>query len=214
MARREQRGRGRLSSIDTLPEEAGDIVVWASQEMAARDRTLTDIYAEFKQKLIALQGEQGLAFDIPAFSSFHRYSVRQAVLARRLEEAREISSNLSARLDGVANEDLTIMVVESLKTLVFEIINDRGDSGVKPKEVMEMARAIQSLVATSRLSNAQRAAFQAELEARTDEAIDKAATAAKEAGVSADAIAQMRREFLGVRPRVAKPETGGAANGA
>jgi hypothetical protein len=198
---RSRRGRGRLSAIELLPPEASDIVVWAAGELAQRARTLTDIYAEFRQKLIALQGEQGLAFDIPAFSSFHRHSVKQAELARRLEETREISSNLAARLDGVGNEDLTIMVIEALKTLIFEIVSSRGETGASPKEAMEMARAVQSLVGASRLSVAQRAAFQKALAGAADDAIDKAAVVAREAGVSAEAIAQMRREFLGVRPR-------------
>jgi hypothetical protein len=197
------RGRGRLSSIELLPPEASDIVVWAARELAARERTLTDIYAEFRQKLIALQGEQGLSFDIPAFSSFHRHSMRQAELASRLEDAREISSNLAARLDGVANEDLTILLIESLKTAAFEAFNFRGEAGLKPKELMEMARAVNTLVVTAKLSAAQRDAIQARVDAAAEDAIDKAATTAREAGVSAERIAQMRREFLGVRPRVA-----------
>lgn len=207
MAKRERqrRGRGRLSGIELLPEEASDIVVWASRQLSARERTQTDIYAEFRDRLIALQGELGLGFAIPAFSSFNRFSLKQAELSRRLEETREISSSLAARLDGVGNEDLTVMVIEALKTLIFEIVSARGEAGASPKDAMEMARGIQSLVAASKMSQAQRTAFQAELEAKTDEAIDKAAVVAREAGVSAERIAQMRREFLGVRPKVAAP---------
>lgn len=196
---RRHRGRGRLSGIELLPEEASDIVVWASRELAARERTQTDIYAEFRNKLIALQGEQGLAFDIPAFSSFNRFSVKQAELGRRLEETRQISSALADRLNGVESEDLTVMIIESVKTLLFEILSSSGESGLKPKEAMEMARAIQSLVATSKLSSVQRQRIQEELVARTDEAIDKATVVAREAGVSAERIEQMRRDFLGVR---------------
>lgn len=206
MAERRRRGRGRLSSIDLLPEEASDIVVWASRELAARERTQVDIFAEFKVKLIALQGEQGLAFDIPAFSSFNRFSIRQAVLARRLEETRKIASSLAERLDGLGNEDLTIMIIESLKVMIFQFLNDRDDGEIKPKEAMELARAAQSLLAASKMSTAQRQHVQEEIAAATDEAIEKATTVAREAGVSADRIAQMRREFLGVRPA---PTTGG-----
>lgn len=199
------RGRGRLSSIELLPAEASDIVVWAAREMAARKRTLTDIYAEFKQRLIALQGELGLSFDIPAFSSFHRHSVGQAELARRMEETRSFTSNLVERLDGLANEDLTIMVIEMLKTAMFEVLRFRGERGVNPKELMEMSRAIQALVSTAKLSGAQRDVIQDKIDAAAEDAIEKAAVTAREAGVSAERIAQMRREFLGVRPKVNKP---------
>lgn len=216
MARRAggRKGRGRLSSIEQLPEEAGDIVVWASRELSKRERTQLDIYAEFKQRLIALQGELGLGFDIPAFSSFNRFSMRQAELSRRMEDTRQISSALAERFDGVGNEDLTIMTIEAIKTLIFEIVTAGGEAGASAEDAMMMARAIQSLVTASKMSQAQRAQFQAELEARTDEAIDKASVVAREAGVSAERIAQMRREFLGVRPKVAKPETGAPTNAA
>lgn len=201
MAERRRRGRGRLSGIELLPEEASDIVVWASRELSKRERMQTDIYAEFRQKLIALQGELGLEFNIPAFSSFNRFSIRQAELGRRLEETRQISSALADRLDGVGNEDLTVMVIEALKTLIFEILSSSGEAGATPEDVLNMARAIQSLVGASKMSNAQRQKFQEELVAATDDAIDKAATVAREAGVSAERIAQMRRDFLGVRPK-------------
>lgn len=197
---RQRRGRGRLSSIELLPPEAGDIVVWASQELASRDRTLTDIYAEFREKLIALQGEQGLAFDIPAFSSFHRYSVFQAELARDMEETRTIASALASRLDTIENEDMTIMILEMAKSAFFHILRARGRE-LKPKEAMEMARGMQALVATSQLSATARAKAQAAIEAAQDEVLEKAEAVVREAGVSADAIAQMRREFLGVRPK-------------
>lgn len=61
------KARGRLSAIDLLPEECSDTISWASQALADRDRSQLDIYAEWKTKLIALQGEIGLDFDIPSF---------------------------------------------------------------------------------------------------------------------------------------------------
>lgn len=198
------RGRGRLSSIELLPSEADDIVVWASQELAKRERMQTEIYAEFRDRLIALQGEQGLAFDVPAFSSFNRFSIRQASLGRRLEETREISSALAERLDGAGNEDLTIMTIEAIKTLIFEIVTAGGEAGMSAEDAMMMARAMQSLVAASKASKANRAAYEAELEAARGAAIDTAETVAREAGIPAPILAQIRREFLGIRPKPAE----------
>ena len=43
-------GRGRLSALDLMPPEAEGIVAWAAAELAGRDRTQTDIYAEFVAK--------------------------------------------------------------------------------------------------------------------------------------------------------------------
>lgn len=199
MARRQ--GRGRLSSIDLLPEEASDVVVWAAQQLSARERPQTEIYAEFRQRLIALQGEQGLSFDIPSFSAFNRYSVRQAMMSRRLEETRQISSALADRFDGVEAEKLTVMAIEAVKTLIFELVTEGGEAGYSPKAAMEMARAIHALVSASTMSTAQRRRFESELEKKTDEALEKVAEVATEAGLSAERIAQLKRDFLGVRPK-------------
>jgi hypothetical protein len=195
------RGRGRLSSIELLPEEASDIVMWAARQLSARERLQTEIYAEFRQKLIALQGEQGLAFDVPSFSAFNRYSIRLAALSRRLEETRQISSALAERLDGAGAEDLTVMVIETIKTLIFELLDEGAEAGFSPKQAMEMARSIQSLVAASTMSAAQRKRFEAELEAKTDAALEQVAKVATEAGLSADRIIQLKKDFLGVRPK-------------
>jgi hypothetical protein len=199
-----RRGRGRLSSLEQLPEEASDIVVWAARELDERKRTQTDIYAEFKTRLIALQGEQGLAFDIPSFSAFNRYSLGQAELTMQLTETRQIASAVAERLDGVGNEEVTTVAIETLKVLVLNIARaKRGNASAK--EAMEMARALNSLVSTSKMSAAQKQRFQEEMAAAANEAIDKAAVAAREAGVSAERIAQMRREFLGVRQTENQP---------
>ncbi len=193
-----KRGRGRLSSIDLLPSECDEIITWAAQELAARKRSLVEIYGEFKTKLIALQGEFGLAFDIPAFSSFHRHSVKLADMTRRLEQTREIAATMSERFDAEASDDLTLIAAEAIKTLVFELLQDNGEAGMSSKEAMELARALQSALAAQNVSTIRRQKVQAELAAKTDKALEKVA---QEKGLSPDTVAQLRREFLGVRPK-------------
>lgn len=198
-----QRGRGRLSSIDLLPPECDQIITWAAQEFATRKRTLVEIYGEFKEKLIGLQGELGLGFTIPAFSSFHRHSIRQADMARRLEQTREIAATISERLDANDSDDLTLIAAEAIKTLIFELLQDAGEGGLSPKEAMELARALQSALAAQNVSTLRRQKVQAEFEAKTEKVIE---TVAKEAGLSAAAISQLRKDFLGVRaPEENKP---------
>jgi len=208
-----QRGRGRLSSIDLLPEECEPIITWATQELAARKRSLSDIYGEFKEKLIGLQGELGLDFDIPAFSSFHRFTVRTAQMARRLEQTREIASTISERMDAAGSDDLTLIAAEAIKTLIFEILQDAGDAGISPKGAMELANALRAASAAQVASSSRRMKLEAEERARKVEAEmkEKAEKAldvlSNEPGISQEAIARARREFLGVRPQKPKPET-------
>ena len=214
------RGRDRLSSIDLLPEECSDIIAWAAQELADRDRTQLDIYAEWKQKLIALQGETGLGFDIPSFSAFNRYSIRLSQMTRRLEQTREIAATISKRMDASASDDLTLIAAEAIKTLIFELLQEGGEAGLNPKGAMELANALRAANAAQvastnrRMKVDEKAAKEAkrredEFAAKTDKAL---AAVAKESGISAERIAQLRLDFLGVRLKADRsdPETGDA----
>ncbi len=197
------RGRGRLSAIDLLPDECSVLISWAAQELAGRDRTQLDIYAEFKTKLIALQGETGVGFDIPSFSAFNRHSLRLSQMTRRLEQTREIAATISERLDAEASDDLTLIAAEAIKTLVFEVLQSAGDGGLSPKGAMELANALRSAVAAQSVSTTRRQKVEAEFAKKTDAAIKEVG---KEAGLSHDRIAQLRRDFLGVRPKEDKAD--------
>ncbi len=199
MARR--KGRGRLSSIDLLPEECSEAITWAAQELAKRERTQVDIYAEFKEKLIAVQGALGLGFDIPSFSSFNRHAIRQADMTRRLEQTREIASAISERFDPDASDDLTVIAAEAIKTLVYELLEQAGTAGIDPKGAKELANALRAAVSAQSISSTRREKYLAEFNDQAEQAIS---TVAREAGLSGDVVAQLRREFLGVHETEAK----------
>lgn len=194
MARRP--GRGRLSAIELLPEECDDAVAWAAQELAARERTQLDIYAEFRKKLIAIQGETGAAFDVPSFSSFNRYSIKLAAMMRRIEETRSIATALTERLDAGSSDDLTVIAAEAIKTLIFEILQSAGDGGLSTKGAQELANALRAAAAAQSVSTARRQKVEAEFAEKVDEVVEKVGA---EAGLSDEAIAKLRRKFLGVR---------------
>lgn len=205
-------GRGWLSSIDKLPDECQPIVQWASQELANLDRTQVDVYEEFKQKLIALQGEQGLDFDIPHFRSFSRYSVKLANLSRSVEQARKIAATLSDRFDAAGSDELTIIAAEAIKSLILETVMMSTNGNLSPKSAMELATALKQLAAAQASSASRRMKLdeeakakkvEAEMKANAEKALD---LLSHEPGVSAEAIARARREFLGVRPKKAKSE--------
>ena len=207
-----QKGRGRLSAIDLLPEECDPIVSWAAQELAARNRSQLGIYAEFKTKLIALQGEQGIDFNIPSFQAFNRYSIRLAMLSRRLEQTREIAETLSERMDAAGSDDLTLIAAEAIKTLIFEVLQSSGEAGISTKGAQELANALRAAAAAQASSSNRRIKLEAEEKARKAEADMKANAEraldvlSNEPGVSKEAIARARREFLGIRPMKKKSE--------
>lgn len=209
------KGRGRLTAIDLLPEECEEVITWAAGELAARERTQVDIYGEFKRKLIAVQGETGASFDIPSFSAFNRYSLRLSVLSRRLEQTREIAATLSERFDASGSDDLTLIAAEAIKTLILETLQMSGEGKLSPKGAMELANALRAASAAQVTSSNRRLKLEAEEKARRVEADMKAKAEAaldhlaSEPGISREAIARARREFLGVRPKKkAEPSDG------
>src|SRR5688572_17965119 len=125
MARRS--GRGRLSSIELLPVEAEPVVAWAMQELRARKHTQVDILDEFNKRLRAVAVEIGTPIAPVSLSAFNRYAIRLASIARRLEETREIAGALTERLQPGDADDLTVMVAETIKTLVFELLEAGTD---------------------------------------------------------------------------------------
>lgn len=201
------KGRGRLSAIDLLPDECEPIIAWATQALADRSQTETEIYGEFRTKLIALQGEIGLDFDIPSSSAFNRFSMRLAQMTRRLEQTREIAATLSQRLDATGSDDLTLIAAEAIKTLIFEVLQSKGEAGLDPKGAMELANALRAASAAQVTSSNRRMKLEAEQKAKRveeqmrDNAERALDTLASEPGISKEAIARARREFLGVRPK-------------
>lgn len=202
MGRRQ--GRGRLTAFDRLPkgiDEVDEVVAWAAQELAARTLTQVQIYAEFSKRLTTIREALGLKFRIPSKSSFNRYSLRRDAFTRRLEMTREIAASISDRFDAEASDDLTLIAAEAIKTLVFELLETRGEAGLDPKGAMQLANALRSVASAQSVSTARRQKVLAEFNDQAEEAIK---TVAKEAGLSADVVSQLRREFLGVRETEAK----------
>lgn len=189
-------GRGWLSAFDLLPTEADGIVAWAARELAANERTQTDIYGEFVTRCEALMREHRgeVEFRIPAFSSFNRFSLRQAKLSRRLADTREIVAVLAEKHDAKASDDLTVIAGEMIKSLVLHMLGDGAD-GVLPKDLLALAMAFKQAQAAQNLSSDRKAREQARLAARVTEAVD---AAVKKSGMSAETAEAIKAEILGV----------------
>jgi len=192
---RRLKGRGRLSAIDQLPEECSELIAWANQELAKRERTQTDIYMEFVGKLDDIQRVHNLEFTTPSSSAFNRYSMRQAAMMRRLEDTRAIARTISERFDAETSDDLTLMAAEAIKSLVFELLEVGGEAGISPKGAMELANALRAATAAQSVSSERRRKVQAEFAAKAEKAID---TVAGIKGLTKDTVAKIKAEILGV----------------
>ena len=49
------------------------------------------------------------------------------MLSRRLEETREIAAVIAPKLDEAGDNSLTLMVAETLKTLISEMLGNAGE---------------------------------------------------------------------------------------
>ena len=125
-------GRGQLSSIDRLPEEAEDIVLWAMGELAERRRPQTHIHAEFNDKLVEI-GEGPISW--PAFN---RRSVKQAILLRRQEESRNFVAALSENADLEAMDDLNLVASQAVSMLALKALTSIDEPDAK--EVLFLLR--------------------------------------------------------------------------
>lgn len=190
-------GRGRLNSIELLPEECAQAVAWAAEQLQDRDRTQTDIYQEFVAKLEALDHEYRgeLDISIPSFSAFNRYSVKLATMTRRLDETRAIATAIAGKFDAKASDDLTLIAAEALKTLVFEILTSAGESGVDPKGAASLANALYRATQAQGISFGTRQKVEKEFAEKAKEAVT-AATKAR--GLSADTADAILTQILGV----------------
>lgn len=181
--------RGQLSSFDRLPPEVDDLVATAAQELASMKRTQTEIYADFvtacEARMAEFRGE--LEFEIPAFSSFNRYSTRQAAMVRRLAMSREITSAMAKTFDGKASDDLTLMAGEAIKTLVWELLGVAGEAGLSPKDAMQLANALKSVNQA------------VDGKVFTEKVVEAVDNVAKAKGLSAEVAETIKAQILGVK---------------
>lgn len=181
-------GRGRLSSIDLLPDECEPDVVWALEQLRERNLPQTAILAEFNERL----ADRGV--DPISKSAWSRFAVRKAIQFRKLDEVQRMSSELVGSLGTDGPDQVTVAVAEMLKLAMFQVL-EGGD--VSSKGIMELSRALQSAV------NAQKGSeeYRRRLEERVSEQMEKAAAevakVGAKAGVSPETLAEINRA-LGV----------------
>ncbi|WP_370269222.1 DUF3486 family protein [Nioella sp.] len=191
------RGRGRLSSFDLMPPEADGIIAWAAQELSDRERTQTDIYAEFVTRCEELMREHRgeLEFSIPAFSSFNRYSMRLARLTRRLDQTKAIVSTLAEKFDPADADNLTVMTAETVKALVLTMLSETDEDEIDAKSVMQLAAAFKQAVQAQSISTDRRRKAEADFQTRVEDAVQ---TVARAKGLTAETTEAIKSQILGV----------------
>lgn len=183
-------GRGRLSSIDMLPEEAEQEIVWALKELREPKMPQTAILAEFNSRL-ADRGIQGVSK-----SAFSRWAIRKAIQFRKLDEVRHITAEIVGDMGVDAADQVTVAVAEMLKVAIYELLES---GSLDSKSVMEMARALSSVVGAQKTSADHRKRLEERVAAQMEQAADKVEDVAREAGMNDERAKWMRKKLLGLR---------------
>lgn len=190
MSRRRQ-GRGRISSIDQLPDEAGPFVVEAIKALNERKRTQEDIREELNNHLL------GIGCAPVSSSAFNRYSLNLATQGRKMMQAREVAGIFAERMDEQPDGDVGLLLGETLKTLIYDVIIDSTIEGESPsiKMLGSAAKAVKELE-LARGANLRAAKLKQDN--FIDDTADAVAEMAKEQGLSKSVVEKIRREVLGV----------------
>jgi hypothetical protein len=182
-ASRQDDGRGRLSSIEMLPDEAEPDIIWANEQLRERQMPAKAILVEFNKRL----ADRGIG---PiSKSAWGRYSVRKAIQFRKHDEARRMSAELVAQLGADGADEVTVMVAELIKVAMFETLEG---GNLNTKGIMELARGLQSVVGAQKTSAEHRRKLQEGLLAKVDKAIEKAGE--DSSGGDAQAVLKRIRE--------------------
>jgi hypothetical protein len=192
-------GRGRLSSIELLPPDAEPVVAWAMGELRERKHTQIDILEEFNKRLRGVASETGATIEPISLSAFNRYAIRLAATARRLEETREIAATITKRLGPDQADDLTVLAAETIKVLIFELLegsNQEGGDEITTKGAMELARALHSAVSAQHVSSERRRRIEKDFATQAAKAIDQVS---KSEGLSQAVIEAIKSRILGVK---------------
>ncbi|WP_100965345.1 DUF3486 family protein [Bosea sp. FBZP-16] len=185
--------RGRLSTLDLLPIEAEEDVAWAFAELRARKQTQDDIRDALNLRL-KLKGIAPISA-----SAFNRAAVRTARMAHRLGEVREMASALATKFEDGGDEDLTLMVSETIKAMIFEMLENAGTLKANPltAEMMaNLATALSGAERAKKISADTRKMIERDFAKKAEAAIEKVSDAK---GLSPETKEAFKRELFGVR---------------
>jgi Protein of unknown function (DUF3486) len=196
------RGRGQLSSLDVLPDWAEPAERRAFTCLKENKLTQLEILDQLNSELRLLALEQGITTPPQiSRSAFNRKSMRLAAIGRRLADTREIASVLAARFEDGGDEDLTLLAAETIKTIVFEALENAKEIKATPASAEMMANfanAVKAAEQAKKVTADTRIIIEKNFRKVASEAID---AVDRQKGLSPETKAAFMAEVLGVRQK-------------
>ena len=189
MADKDTKGRGRLSSIDRLPE---DVRVQVNAALRERRQTQVEILDEVNAELVS-RGEAPISK-----SALGRYAVAVEKKMAQMREAREAANAMVGGLDEIKGTDLGRTITEMIKTLAFsKIMKDGEDNQELDVDTLnKLALLAQRIERASKMSHDREQAIRSKALEAAASAVDETAA---QGGLSDEAADMIRRQILGVK---------------
>ncbi|TCO12429.1 phage protein Gp27 family protein [Camelimonas lactis] len=181
--------RGRLSSLDLIPDEGQDDIVWAMAELNQRQRTQADILFELNDRL-AVKGIEPLSR-----SAFNRASMRAANAARRISESRALFEGIAPQFTPEKVDETNVVIGELIKILITEML-DADASTFSPKGAAELASAYVRAIQGQTISADRKRKLEDEFRRKAAAAVDKLSNVK---GITQETREMFMRDLLGVR---------------
>ena len=188
-----------VSSVHSLPKEVRDSLHGWLQDPGVTQEEAAALVNEMLDRV---------APDHPKISRkvVHRYDRRTRENMERVRKSQEVAKAWIANLGSQSGSDVGFMVIQTLKTLSLEasqqLMAGELDAESMPgvlDQLNKLALAAQRLERSA--AESERRDRQIREEARrlaAEEAADKAAGAARSQGLSAETVAEIRKQVLGV----------------
>ena len=183
--------RGRLSSIDLLPDEARPHVIAALTALKERRRTQEEIREELNSHLLAL------GLDPISRTAFNRKALQIAAFGQELIQAREIAAILAEKLGDAPEGDVGLLLNETLKTMVYDLIMGTAldDEAASVKMMNQAALTLFRLEQARKISVVTRKRIIDDFAVKAGEAVEQAA---KAKGLSHDTVEDIKSKILGI----------------
>lgn len=183
--------RGRPSKIDLLPENIRDAL-----HQMLRDKRHTQ--EEIREAINTLIDQHELPDDMQlSRTGLNRYASRMEAIGSKIRASREMAEIWAAKLGSAPTSDVGKLLMEFVKTLAFETTMSlsEGDDPVEPKALGQLALVAQRIEAAQMVSHKREKEIR---QAFAEEAAEAAEKITKQAGLTAETAADIRREILGI----------------
>lgn len=183
--------RGRPSKVDLLPNAIRDAL-----HQMLRDKRHTQ--EEIREAINALIDQHDLPDDMQlSRTGLNRYASRMEAIGSKIRASREMAEIWADKLGSKPTSDVGKLLMEFVKTLAFETTMSlsEGDDPVAPKALGQLALVAQRIEAAQMVSHKREKEIR---QAFAEEAAEAAEKITKQAGLTAETAADIRREILGI----------------